>query len=142
MGAAAAAADGSGVAAVRSSAAADDRCVADVRASAAADDDDGRGAAAAKGRGGGQHDEFECNGTRKIESDTPKTPRNLQQFGETWVCCNALQQQQVPRAVKHPHVPDRALSALLAKAKFWRGVPLSYRRCRRCCHCHSRCRCY
>ena len=71
MGAAAAAADGSGVAAVRASAAADDRCVADVRASAAADDDDGRGAAAAKGRGGGQHDEFECNGTRKIESDTP-----------------------------------------------------------------------
>jgi hypothetical protein len=71
LGAAAAAADGSGVAAVRSSAAADDRCVADVRASAAADDDDGRGAAAAKGRGGGQHDEFECNGTRKIESDTP-----------------------------------------------------------------------
>ncbi len=71
MGAAAAAADGSGVAAVRASAAAVDRCVADARASATVDD---RGAAAAKGRGG-QHDEFECNGTRKKGSDTPTCRR-------------------------------------------------------------------
>jgi hypothetical protein len=39
----------------------------------------------------------------------PKTLQNSERFGETCVCCNALQQKEVPRAVKHAHVPDRIM---------------------------------